>query len=247
MSHDVKCTTEPRACKRPDLPDLQSCMRHCSQDVAARDEAAFPNCQCHMADPMSYPSDTVTKSPHVPRIPVRPGFFRHRRSGRCSARFGDAGSNTFGHIAEACAAGPATATGCARDRSTIPNMLSLGLAPRRRSRIRIQVRRATASVAALVLSRRRAGSVERQGYAFRTLGNRSRSGALRMGLFPADRPAFPAELTEAISRRRQRSGHPGQLPCVGNRNHRAARRGARQDRQADLLHIGRFRHPDRRA
>ena len=39
-----------------------------------------------------------------PRIPVRPGFLRHRRRAD-AARFGDAGANTLGHIAEACAAG----------------------------------------------------------------------------------------------------------------------------------------------
>ncbi len=44
-----------------------------------------------------------------------------------AARFGDAGSNTFGHIAMACAAGDGDREGLRRGPLALPNMLSLGL------------------------------------------------------------------------------------------------------------------------
>ncbi|MCC2688002.1 MAG: phosphopentomutase [Rhizobiaceae bacterium] len=45
-----------------------------------------------------------------------------------AARFGDVGANTFGHIAEACAAGAADRQGLREGRLDLPHMLSLGLA-----------------------------------------------------------------------------------------------------------------------
>jgi phosphopentomutase len=42
-------------------------------------------------------------------------------------RFGDSGSNTFAHIAEACAAGKADREGLRRGALKVPNMLALGL------------------------------------------------------------------------------------------------------------------------
>ena len=43
-----------------------------------------------------------------------------------AARFGDSGSNTFGHIDEACAAGKADREGLRRGPLDLPNMMSLG-------------------------------------------------------------------------------------------------------------------------
>ena len=44
-----------------------------------------------------------------------------------AARFGDAGSNTFGHIHEACAAGQADREGLRHGPLDLPVMMSLGL------------------------------------------------------------------------------------------------------------------------
>ena len=49
-----------------------------------------------------------------------------------AARFGDAGSNTFGHIAEACAAGKRRPRRAAAGPLDLPNMMSLGLGQPRR-------------------------------------------------------------------------------------------------------------------
>ena len=47
--------------------------------------------------------------------------------GEDAARFGDAGANTFGHIADACAAGRADRKGLRQGSLHLPNMISLGL------------------------------------------------------------------------------------------------------------------------
>ena len=86
-----------------------------------------------------------------------------------------------------------------------------------------------------------------QGYAERTLGNGRLPGAVRLGLFPARAAVLPAGADPAAGGRVQAARHPRRLPRLGYRDHRGAGRGAYQDRQADLLHLGRQRVPGRRA
>ena len=67
------------------------------------------------------------------------------------------------------------------------------------------------------------------------------------GYFPDTVPAFPADLTAAMIREGEVSGHSRQLPCAGHRDHRTIRRGTHPHRQADLLHLRRLGPADRRA
>ena len=122
-----------------------------------------------------------------------------------AARFGDAGSNTFGHIAEACAAGKADRDGLRHGPLDLPVMMSLGPWPRGQDSGRLQGRHGRA--AQLRLPRRRAGSLLGQGHAVRPLGDRRPAGALRMGLFSTD--------GSDLSRRADRSDHPrGRVPGI---------------------------------
>ena len=147
-------------------------------------------------------------------------------------RFGDSGSNTFAHIAEACAAGKADREGLRQGALKVPNMLALGLGRAGGAGRRLLLRPGRAAAAALFLPRRGRRSVERQGYALRALGNRGGAGAVRMGIFRADRTHLPRRADRRDHQGRQCSGHSRQLPCLGNGDHREVRRGAHQERQS---------------
>ena len=64
---------------------------------------------------------------------LRARLARHRRVRRDAAAYGDAGADTLGHIAEACAAGGAIGPACARA-PAFPNLVRSGSARRRRPR-----------------------------------------------------------------------------------------------------------------
>ena len=114
-------------------------------------------------------------------------------------RFGDLGSNTFGHIAEACAAGKGDRDGLRSGPLNVPNMVSLGLAKAAETATGFRIRQRPCRFAPLLPARRGAGGIERQGHAFRALGDRCGSGAFRMGLLPSHGSHIPApSLTQAI-------------------------------------------------
>lgn len=123
-------------------------------------------------------------------------------------RFGDAGADTFGHIAAECAEGRADRDGLRRGPLHLPNLLSLGLGEAHKA--------ATGRYAAGV------GPVELRGgfhgaAAEQSHGKDTPSGHWEMagvpvkwdwGFFPAEEPSFPAELTDALIRE---AGLPGVL------------------------------------
>ena len=67
------------------------------------------------------------------------------------------------------------------------------------------------------------------------------------GYFPETIPTFPEGTDRRADPRGEAPRHPRQQACVGDGDHRRARRGACPDRKADLLHLGRLGVPDRRA
>ena len=164
-----------------------------------------------------------------------------------AARFGDAGSNTFGHIAEACAAGEADREGLRQGPLDLPNMISLGLGHARRRR-----RQAYPFDRGQAPRRPPSTAPRRKSHRARTRRPAiGRSPACRCrfdwGYFPQHGPDLPGRTDRGDHPRRQAARHTRRLPCVRHRDHRAVRRGAHPHRQADLLHLGRLRHPDRRA
>ncbi|MBN9074507.1 MAG: phosphopentomutase [Rhizobiales bacterium] len=117
-----------------------------------------------------------------------------------AARYGDAGANTLGHIAAACAAGSGDRSGLRRGPLTLPNMTALGLAAASRL--------ATGSDCGLPDSTPAA-------HAFHAAAQEVSSGKdtpsghweiaglpvpFDWGYFPHAQPAFPAELTAAVVR-----------------------------------------------
>ena len=116
-----------------------------------------------------------------------------------AADYGDEGANTFGHIAEACAAGLANQAGLREGPLDVPNMVSLGLA----------------EAARIATGFAFDGTVATRPSAFHGAGQEISSGKdtpsghweiagvpvpFEWGYFPQTVPAFPAELTEAIIR-----------------------------------------------
>jgi len=123
-------------------------------------------------------------------------------------RFGDAGSDTFGHIAAACAAGRADRVGLRAGPLTIPNLQRLGLG-----------HAATISTGGTPATTPCTGA---WGYAVeQSRGKDTPSGHWEMagvpvmsewGYFPPDYPSFPAALTEALIARAKLPG------VLGNRH-----------------------------
>ena len=156
-------------------------------------------------------------------------------------QFGDEGSDTYGHIVERCARGEGDRPGLRSGPLQLPHMDSLGLAH-----------------AAALATGRPAPAGNPPGGFFGAAsevssGKDTPSGHWEIagvpvtfdwGYFPDTVPTFPAELTDAAIRRVRTAGHSGQLPCLGHRNHRTPGRRACRFRQADLLHLGGFRHSD---
>ena len=66
------------------------------------------------------------------------------------------------------------------------------------------------------------------------------------GYFPNTIPAFPKDLTDALIARGEASRHSRQPARLRHRRDRGVRRGAHPHRQADLLHLRRFRLADLR-
>ena len=97
---------------------------------------------------------------------------------------------------------------------------------------------------------RRSGAMRARSRRARTrrpaIGRSPAARCLRLGLFPAHHPGFPPELTDALIARGEAAGHPRQQARLRHRHHRGVRRGAHPHRQADLLHLGRFRASDLR-
>jgi phosphopentomutase len=115
-------------------------------------------------------------------------------------RYGDAGANTFAHIADACAAGGGDREGLRSGPLLVPNMVSLGLA------------RAAETAAGFRFDE---GAGRRLPSSFHGAGQEISSGKdtpsghwemaglpvrFDWGYFPDTVPAFPADLTEAIVR-----------------------------------------------
>lgn len=123
-----------------------------------------------------------------------------------AGRYGDAGANTYGHIADACATGAGTRSGLRRGLLRVPNMRSLGLD----------------HAAHLAGDRAAPDGALRDGAFFAAAqeissGKDTPSGHWEIagvpvpfdwGYFPDTRPAFPAELTADIIRE---AGLPGIL------------------------------------
>jgi phosphopentomutase len=125
-----------------------------------------------------------------------------------AGRFGDAGSDTFGHIATACTAGQADRAGLRAGPLTIPNLQRLGLG-----------HAATISTGGKPAATPCTGA---WGYAVeQSRGKDTPSGHWEMagvpvmsewGYFPPDYPSFPAALTEALIARAKLPG------VLGNRH-----------------------------
>ncbi|SCZ20119.1 phosphopentomutase [Afifella marina DSM 2698] len=125
-----------------------------------------------------------------------------------AAEFGDEGANTLGHIAECCANGEADRAGLRQGPLTIPNMNRLGLG-----------RAAEAASGAYPAGLEHVAEPEAiWGFAReRSRGKDTTTGHWELagcplreawGYFPAEEPAFPAELTEALI---AQAGLPGIL------------------------------------
>jgi phosphopentomutase len=115
-------------------------------------------------------------------------------------RYGDQGADTFGHIADACAAGTADRTGLRSGPLAVPNMMALGLgqAARIASDFSFDTRadRLLASSFYGAAQEISAGKDTPSGH-WEIAGLPARFG---WGYFPDTIPAFPEELTEAMIR-----------------------------------------------
>jgi phosphopentomutase len=132
-----------------------------------------------------------------------------------AAAFGDAGADTLGHIAAACAAGRADRAGVRSGRLTMPNLTRLGLG-----------RAAEASTGTLPPGLEAPPSADAiWGYARETsTGKDTPSGHWEMAgvpvsfawtYFPDTQPAFPASLTDALIREAKLPGILGNKHASG--------------------------------
>lgn len=161
-----------------------------------------------------------------------------------AARFGDEGADTFGHIAAACAAGKASREGLRLGALDLPNMTALGL-------------EGAANIAA-----GKSQLDDREIAGFYASAQEVSSGKdtpsghweiagvpvpFEWGYFPDTSPTFPEELTRAVV---AEGGLPGILgDCHASGTEIIARLGEEHIRtgKPDLLHLSRFRLPDRRS
>jgi phosphopentomutase len=130
-----------------------------------------------------------------------------------AARFGDAGSNTFGHIYEACAAGEGDRDGLRQGPLDLPNMMSLGLG-----------RAAVAAGYGLKVDTPVRPSAFHGAAQEVSSGKDTPSGhweiaalpvRFEWGYFPRTVPAFPADLTQAIIREGKLPGILGDCHASG--------------------------------
>ncbi len=127
-------------------------------------------------------------------------------------RFGDAGANTFGHIAMACAEGRADSGG-RRGPLAIPNLLSLGLGLAAND-VDPQMPAMTNGARHRPLWRLRRGE-PRQGYAQRHWEMMGLPVDYDWGYFPQTVPTFPPELTAALIARAKLPGILGDCHASG--------------------------------
>jgi phosphopentomutase len=131
-----------------------------------------------------------------------------------AAHFGDAGSNTFGHIYEACAAGKADRDGLRQGPLYLPNMMSLGLG-------HAAVAASYGGLNADTPLRPSAfhGAAQEVSSGKDTPSGHWEIAALPVpfewGYFPRTVPTFPAELTEAIVREGKLAGILGDCHASG--------------------------------
>ena len=130
-----------------------------------------------------------------------------------AARFGDAGSNTFGHIHETCAAGKADREGLRHGPLDLPVMMSLGLG---------HAARTAAGMPATVAKLRPSafhGAAQEVSSGKDTPSGHWEIAALPVpfewGYFPRTVPTFPAELTQAIVREGKLPGILGDCHASG--------------------------------
>ena len=141
-----------------------------------------------------------------------------------ASKFGDAGADTLGHIAAACAAGRADARGLRRGPLTLPNLARLGLG----AAAEASAGHAPAGVAAPSPGATWGYAVETSRGKDTPSGHWEIAGApvdFDWGYFPRARPCFPDELTRTLIER-------GDLPGILGNEHASgteiiARLGAR--------------------
>jgi hypothetical protein len=163
-----------------------------------------------------------------------------------AAAFGDAGADTLGHIADACAAGAADRPGLRAGPLRLPNLDRLGLG------------RAAALSRGTPLPGLDATAPEGWwGYGVEvSKGKDTPSGHWEIagvpvpfawGYFPDTVPTFPPALTDALVREAACPASSATSTPRAPRFIERTRRGACPHRQADLLHLGRLGVPDRGA
>ncbi len=130
-----------------------------------------------------------------------------------AARFGDAGSNTFGHIYEACAAGEADLDGLRKGPLYLPNMMSLGLGHAAGTAAGYPGTPAALRPSAFH------GAAQEVSSGKDTPSGHWEIAALPVpfewGYFPRTVPAFPADLTQAIIREGKLDGILGDCHASG--------------------------------
>ncbi|RWB13810.1 MAG: phosphopentomutase [Mesorhizobium sp.] len=129
-------------------------------------------------------------------------------------RYGDAGANTFGHIAQACAEGRADREGLRGGPLAVPNMVSLGLAHAARTAAGLPI-----SFDAPLLASSFHGAAQEVSSGKDTPSGHWEIAGLPVrfdwGYFPDTVPAFPAELTGAIIREGKVPGILGNCHAPG--------------------------------
>ena len=132
-----------------------------------------------------------------------------------AAHFGDAGSNTFGHIAEACAAGLGDREGLRQGPLDLPAMMSLGLG---HAAAAADYRGADAAGTPLRASAFHGAAQEVSSGKDTPSGHWEMAGLpvpFAWGYFPRTIPAFPAALTQAIIREGRLPGILGDCHASG--------------------------------
>ena len=164
-----------------------------------------------------------------------------------AAAYGDAGADTLGHLAAACAEGRGDRAGlragplqAAPSRRARPRPGDARLERLRRAGLRL---RRAARPMGLRRSRPRAARTRRRAIG-RSPARRSRStGAISAPTIPT----FPASLTAALIAEAKLPGILGDRHASGTAIIDELGEEHMRTRQADLLHLGRFGVPDRRA
>lgn len=130
-------------------------------------------------------------------------------------RYGDAGSNTFGHIAQACGEGRADREGLRKGPLLVPNMVSLGLGRAAHTATGFRFDSSAGAVSASAFH----GAAQEISSGKDTPSGHWEIAGLPVrfdwGYFPDTVPAFPAELTEAMIREGKVPGILGNCHAPG--------------------------------